>query len=199
MWSLGNKYDGDEQEYTYAERNTLEIVDNRLYIHKTLQINYTSYDLQQQQDVINPVTHLNVMLLFCEDREDIHPFWYAHIVKIFHVMVRHLWSTPQVEHTPSEPQHMDILWVRWFGLDANVQGGWSKKHLHGVSFIPWDKPGPFGFLDPARSLGGSISSLISLGAGQIPDSLYQLCVQRKIATKTGKVFMWTGKWTHHPH
>ena len=94
MRSLGNKYDGDKQEYTYTERNALEIVDNRLYIHKTLRINYTSYNLRRQQDIINPATRSDVMLLSCEDGEDVHPFWYACVVKIFHVFVRHLGSAP---------------------------------------------------------------------------------------------------------
>jgi hypothetical protein len=50
---------------------------------------------------------------------------------------------------------MDVLWVRWFGLDADAPGGWSKKCLHGISFIPWDEPGAaFGFLDPAQVIRG---------------------------------------------
>jgi hypothetical protein len=151
--SLGNEYDGDEQEYTHAERNVLQIVDNRLYIHKTLRINYTTYDLRRQRDVINPTSRPDVMVLSCEDGEDVHPFWYARVVKIFHVFVYHLGS-PQVEHTPTEPQRMDVLWVCWFGLDADVRGRWSKKCLHGVSFIPWDEPGAFGFLDPAQVIRG---------------------------------------------
>jgi hypothetical protein len=43
---LGKEYDGDEQEYTHAERNHVIIQDNRMYYHKTLGISYTSYDLQ---------------------------------------------------------------------------------------------------------------------------------------------------------
>jgi len=49
---------------------------------------------------------------------------------------------------------MDVLWVRWFGLDADARGRWSKKGLQGVSFIPWDDPAPFGFLDPAQVIRG---------------------------------------------
>jgi hypothetical protein len=146
---LGKEYDGDEQEYTHAERNKL-IIQERMYYHKTLGINYTSYDLQRQRDVVNPSSHPDVMVLSCEDGEDIHPFWYARVVKIFHVFVHHRGSDPLTEHAHTEPQRMDVLWVRWFGLDTDARGGWSKKRLHGVSFIPSDEPGAFGFLDPAQ-------------------------------------------------
>lgn len=126
-----------------------------MYYHKTLGINYTSYNLKRQKDVINS-SHPDVMVLSREDGEDIHPFWYARVVKIFHVFVYHRKSTSQTEHIPteSETQRMDVLWVRWFGLDTDARGGWSKKRLHGVSFIPWDEPGAFGFLDPSQVVRG---------------------------------------------
>jgi hypothetical protein len=153
---LGKEYDGDEQEYTHAERNDVLITDNRLYIHRTLGVNYTSYDLRRQKDVINPTSHPDVMVLSCEDGEGVHPFWYARVINIFHLFLYHRRSIPQTEHTPTgmEPQRMDVLRVRWFGLDADAQGGWSKKSLHGISFIPWDEPGAFGFLDPAQVIRG---------------------------------------------
>ena len=106
-------------------------------------------------DVINPASHLDIMVLSCKDGHDIHPFWYTCVVKIFHLIVCHRRrSAHKVEHTLTEPQCMDVLWVQWFGLDADASGGWAKKHLHGISFIPWDEPGAFGFLDPAQVIWG---------------------------------------------
>jgi hypothetical protein len=151
---LNKEYDGDEQVYTDAERNNIQIQDNRINFHRTLRVNYTSYDLRRLQDVINPTSHPDIMVLSCEDGEDAHPFWYARVVKIFHLIVCHGGPAPQAERTPTEPQRMDILWVRWFGLDTDALGGWSKKGLHGISFIPWDEPGAFGFLDPAHVIRG---------------------------------------------
>ena len=81
--------------------------DNHLYFPKTLQVNYMSYNLKCQQDVINPTSHPDIMVLSCEDREDKHPFWYAQVIKIFHVLVYHCGSASQIEHTPTEPQHME--------------------------------------------------------------------------------------------
>jgi len=117
-------------------------------------VNYTSYDLRRRQDVINPNSHPDVMVLSCEDGEGVHPFWYARVIKVFHLLVLHSGSSPQAEDIPMEPKRMDVLWVRWFGLNVDSQGGWSKKHLHGVSFIPWDEPAAFGFLDPAQVIRG---------------------------------------------
>jgi hypothetical protein len=157
MRLLGREYDGDEQDYTDKERNDILIQDNKIHIHRTLRVNYTSYDVRRQQDVINPSSHPDVMVLSCEDGEDIHPFWYARVIKIFHLLVC---RRPPAGDTPTEPephcqwQRMDVLWVRWFGLDTDARGGWSKKRLHGVSFIPWDEPGAFGFLDPAQVIRG---------------------------------------------
>jgi hypothetical protein len=151
---LGKEYDGDEQDYTHAERNNVQFLDNRMYFHRTMQLNYTSYDMRRQKDVINPASHPDIMVLSREDGEDVHPFWYARVVKIIHLFVYHRGAGPEVEHTSTEYQRMDVLWVRWFGLDADARGGWSKKRLHGISFIPWDEPGPFGFLDPAQVIRG---------------------------------------------
>ena len=36
MCLLSKEYDGNEQEYTYAERNDVQFQDNKLYYHKTL-------------------------------------------------------------------------------------------------------------------------------------------------------------------
>lgn len=151
---LSKEYDGDEQEYTNAERNNITIQDNRLYFHRTLRLHYTSYDMRRQQDIINPASSPDIMVLSCEDGEDVHPFWYARVVKIFHLLVHNRGMAPPMEHSPMEPQRMNVLWVRWFGLDTDARGGWSKKQLHGISFIPWDEPGPFGFLDPAQVIRG---------------------------------------------
>ncbi len=110
--------------------------------------------MRHQKDVIKPASRPDVMVLSYEDTKDIHPYWYVRVVKIFHVIVHHLRSAPQGEHTIMEPQCMDVLWVRWFGLDTKARGRGSKKRLQGISFIPWDKPGPFGFLDLAQVIRG---------------------------------------------
>ena len=69
----------DDTEFTPGQRNTLSFVKNRIYQHKVLCINYTTYDLQRAQDLLNPWMHADVMVLSHEDIENPHPYWYTWI------------------------------------------------------------------------------------------------------------------------
>ena len=44
--------DSDEA-FTDAQQWGLQILDDRLYPHKALQLNYTTYDMRREQDYIN--------------------------------------------------------------------------------------------------------------------------------------------------
>jgi hypothetical protein len=141
-------YDGDEIEYSEEDRDSVQFVGHRLYRHKTLCINYTTYDLRRQQDSINPRTHLEIMLLSHEelrDEIDTHPYWYARVVRIFHVDVVHVGP----KSTSSDKRQINFLWVRWFGRDISFKVGWTAKWLHHLGFLDASNPGAFGFLDHA--------------------------------------------------
>ncbi|PBK82029.1 hypothetical protein ARMGADRAFT_1090699 [Armillaria gallica] len=70
----------------------LIIVDNHLYSHQILRINYTIYDARRNQDFINPRTHSDIMALSpfmqadLDSDNDAHPYLYARVIGIFHVM-----------------------------------------------------------------------------------------------------------------
>jgi len=116
-------------------------------------INYTTYDIRQAQDSFNPRTHADVMVLSHEDedpRASHHPYWYAHIISIFHANIRHIGPASQ----SSDPQKMDFLWVRWFGHDMTHQAGWKALCLYRLGFLDHEDPGAFGFLDPAAVICG---------------------------------------------
>ncbi|EGO03291.1 hypothetical protein SERLA73DRAFT_45594, partial [Serpula lacrymans var. lacrymans S7.3] len=55
--------------------------------------------------------HANVIVLSSEEQEDgdlnPHPYWYAHIVNIFHVVIKHIGSNFQNSNT----QRIKVLWV----------------------------------------------------------------------------------------
>jgi hypothetical protein len=115
-------YDGDETDFTSAQRNTLTFVNNCLYRHKVLRVNYTSYDLCHNQISLNPRSHADVMVLSHED-ESGHPYWYACVVRVFH-------ATIQFKGLASHPAikaDMYFLWVRWFGRDLHHKCGWKAK------------------------------------------------------------------------
>jgi hypothetical protein len=145
---LGYKYDGDELDFTPADRRNILITNNTIYRHKVLRINYTTYDLRRAQDSLNPriLGHGDVMVLSSEN-EDPHPYWYARILGIYHANVRYIGSN----HTVSrEPQRMEFLFVRWFGRDPTPRSGWKAKRLIRLGFVPGNDETAFGFIDPAQ-------------------------------------------------
>jgi hypothetical protein len=144
---LEQDYDGDETEFTSAKRNTVVFSNNRLYRHKVLRVNYTTYDLRREQDSLNPRTHANVMVLSHEDDDSAHPYWYARIIGNFHATVH---FKGLASHPTIQPglYHIDFLWVRWYGRDLTHNSGWKAKRLHRLGFINSQDPGAFGFIDP---------------------------------------------------
>ncbi|KAG0691970.1 hypothetical protein DFH29DRAFT_818506 [Suillus ampliporus] len=42
---LGRNYDGDESSFSSAEHSRLTFINDRIYRHKVIHINYTTYDL----------------------------------------------------------------------------------------------------------------------------------------------------------
>ena len=92
------------------------------------------------------------MVLAGEDEDnvaDYHPYWYAHVLLIFHVKIWHV--GPQAKS--AESQHLNILFVRWFGHDLK-KGGWKTQRLHRLRFIEGNDGEAFGFIDPSRVIRG---------------------------------------------
>ncbi|KAG1868437.1 hypothetical protein F4604DRAFT_2020743 [Suillus subluteus] len=115
--------DSEERTFTAVQRNSLIILDNKIYKHKVLRVNYTTYDLRRAQDSLNPRTHADIMLPGNEESEPgelaPHPHWYARIISIFHVYARYL--GPDSDDWAS--RHVDFLWVCWFCRDSNHKSG----------------------------------------------------------------------------
>jgi hypothetical protein len=143
---LNQDYDGDERGFSDDDRNTVRILDNRLYSAKVLRVNYTTYDIRRGQDSLNPRTqHCDVMVRSREDDPDAHPYWYARILGIFH-------TRPAA--TNYSAQNMQFLWVRWFGIEPGHQSGLKVGRLPKIGFIPESDDQAFGFLDPSLVIRG---------------------------------------------
>lgn len=141
----GNSYEGDEETFSPAERRRVFITGNRIYFHKAMRVNYTTYDMRRDQDIINTSGLSNIMLLAHENEEtDKHPYWYCRVIHIFHVFVQV--KNDDLTFTP--PKRMDVLRVRWFGRNFDNLTGWKAKRLHQVGFIPQSEAGAFGFVNP---------------------------------------------------
>jgi hypothetical protein len=144
---IGQEYNGDEHQYSREQRASVVFMKNRLYRHKVLRINYTTYDMRRDQDSINPRTHPDIMMLSQEDDiegQSRHPYWYARVVGVFHTVVKYT----GVGSRTSEWQTVQFLWIRWFGQDPSYVGGFKAHRLHRIGFVDNNAPGAFGFLDP---------------------------------------------------
>ncbi|KAF7976211.1 hypothetical protein HWV62_7218 [Athelia sp. TMB] len=147
---LSHQYDGDEHEFSPEDRATIRISDNKIYSAKVFRVNYTTYDLQRDQDSMNPRTHCDVMVMSPETDDGAHPYWYARVLGVFHVKILH---TGPASECATE-QHMEVLWVRWFGVVPGHRHGFKVGQLPKIGFVPETEPAPFGFLDPALVVRG---------------------------------------------
>ena len=146
LLSRHGQLDDDTPDFTDRDRFAVFIVNDQLYEHQTLQVNYTTYDARRDQDTINPRTHADVMFLSRDNPSAVnaHPYLYAQVLKIFHLRILH--TGPSSRDTGV--QEFDVLWVRWFQRDVSYGAGWDCKRLHRLSFFPGRHPDAFGFVDP---------------------------------------------------
>lgn len=148
---LERKFDGDEDhQFSPEELNSVRIIGDHIYAVKVLRVNYTTYDMRRSQDSMNPRTHCDVMVHSPEDEPGSHPFWYARILGVFHAKVLHTGGKAWNRSV----QHMEFLWVRWFGIEPNYRYGFKAARLPKIGFIPENDINAFGFLDPSMVLWG---------------------------------------------
>ena len=80
-----------------------------------------------------------------------HPYWYARVIGVFHTMVR--FNSPRA--TACQMQHMEFLWVRWYGIDFDsdtLKSAFEAKRMYQVGFIDGDSDETFGFINPSDVL-----------------------------------------------
>jgi hypothetical protein len=129
---------------------TIAIVNDRLYIHYSVQFNYTTYDCRRDQDTVNPRRHADIMMLSSDTDTDPHPYIYARVIGVYHVNIRHFGP----KSTSNKVEHMDVLHVWWYHHDLTYRCGWNAKHLPRLQFLPQNNPNAFGFVDPCVVLRG---------------------------------------------
>lgn len=148
---LGRDFDGDDpQVFTDNERNSVWITNNQIYSAKTLSVNYTTYDIRRDRDTINPQNHRFVMVRSPEDGTDVHPYWYAQVLGVYHAFV----STTHCDARDQSVKRMEFLWVRWLGLEPKYRHGPRYSRLPMVGFVEGSDELAFGFLDPSLVIRG---------------------------------------------
>ncbi|OCB88193.1 hypothetical protein A7U60_g4712 [Sanghuangporus baumii] len=130
-------------DLTPGELGGLHIRHDKLYWHKVIQINYTTYDLRQKQDTCNPSTHPDVMML-APEVDALHLYMYARIVRLFHVKVAYNGPGRQLQ----DYKRMNVAWVRWFQYDSSSRFSLKEKRLPQIQFSHYSEPDAFGFIDP---------------------------------------------------
>lgn len=73
-----------------------------------------------------------------------HPYWYAKVLGIFHVDVRLLGCM--------ETEHVEFLWVHWFGRDLDHEGGFDTRRHHRIGLTDSEDLTSHGFLNPSDVL-----------------------------------------------
>ena len=91
-------------------------------------------------------------MLSHDDDSNRHPYWYAQIIGLFHVVVCHPSSI--------NPLKFNVVQVRWYGKDpdSRYKSGWRTRRLPRVGFVEYtedDSSSPaFGFVNPEHIIRG---------------------------------------------
>ncbi|PPQ74722.1 hypothetical protein CVT24_003918, partial [Panaeolus cyanescens] len=177
---LQRRFDGDEHDdFSDEDRNSVCIVNDKIYQVGTCRINFTTYDNRRDYDIINPKSHPDVMVLSQQDDKDVRPFWYARVLGVYHAKV----STTHPEAHSKSSERMHFLFVRWFGSEPSHKFGFRNATLPKIGFVE-DCPDydncAFGFLDPAQIIRGC--HLIPVFCGGTSNSLlpFECPVARQI-------------------
>ncbi|KAF8599346.1 hypothetical protein BDV93DRAFT_449512, partial [Ceratobasidium sp. AG-I] len=134
-------------DYHDQELDNLYIERDRMYSHNTIHINYTTYDILRQQEVLNPKTSKRFIMLpteYMHDSGASHPFLYAKVLGIYHA---------KVVYRGSSPRRMEFIHVRWLYYDYEQPGGGETYRLDRLGYeacrTDQDVLDLFDFVDPA--------------------------------------------------
>jgi len=132
----------------------VRIAGERIYRCKTIQINYTTYDIRRDRDTINIRLYPDIMVNSPERGPNAQPFWYARVIGIFHAIVS--LTHPGLEAMARSQCQMDFLWVRWFGMEpGRYCHGFRIGRLPKIGFVESTDEYAFTFLDPTQAIRGA--------------------------------------------
>ncbi|KAJ3521207.1 hypothetical protein NMY22_g12407 [Coprinellus aureogranulatus] len=126
--------------------------DDRIYSHKIMHLNYTTYDVRRDEDVIHLDTpQCNVMLLDADydsrcqfDISRSHPYLYAKIVGIFHADVQYH-GVEQGRMRSDAFQRLDFVLAHWY----SILGPRDEFALDRLALVPLHCDTAVTFIDPA--------------------------------------------------
>ena len=113
-----------------------------------MRVNFTTYDLQQGQDIIHIPFDKQDILVYNPEEQGPYPWAFARVLGIYHATV--------LTRAHPDPQTYQFLWVRWFKHDRSIPSFATTRQFDRVAFVPYDSDDeePFGFIDPATVIRG---------------------------------------------
>lgn len=144
----------DEYRFSDETRGGVQVENNTLYQHQTLRLNYMTYDLRREQDLVSLNGDRNVLTLSNETDDDGFPYWVGRVYGIFHANVRIVGS---VRNAVAPWWRINFLLVRWFGRVTDHMFGLRHKRLPLMAFMDTvgdvaERGAAFGFLSPDHLL-----------------------------------------------
>ena len=137
----------NQEAFTEAQRRSVIFDSQCLFRHATARFNFTTYDLQRDQDLINPRTAKNGILVYTTAPDSSgHPWLYARVLGIFHALA----VVPGMD----KPKRLEFLWVRWMERDEDWTSGAQALRLERVCYVDETSAHAFGFVDPAHVIRG---------------------------------------------
>lgn len=115
---------------------TVLIKNRRMFQHAVAKFNYTTYDLQRDQDVVQGGGDRRGVLVYQPEVAGPAPWCYAYVIGVYHV------DALLPNGTSSR---VEFLWVRWLVSDAST----GSNCLERVRFGTVDPSECFGIVDPA--------------------------------------------------
>jgi hypothetical protein len=146
----------------------------RISIHKTLRINYTTYDLQRRSDVINLRTRPDVMVASPENDHS-HPYQYGRLIDIFTVPI-HYKGAKQI--VGNRRQEVQVFWIRWFEQDPKYKDGFSHLRIPRLQFVEPDGVAKWhSFISPSMVLRATHIIPAFHGTSWIPNLVLRVLMQ----------------------
>lgn len=148
-----------------------------MFRHKLLYLNFTTYDVRQDQDVVNPSTdRRDIMFVRAPSPGDKaaedHRHIYGRVLGIYHANIMLSGSNENCDRW----DRFDFLWVRWF-RPIKAERTWTSKRLDVLTFPPLHEHDSLSFVDPGDILRAChITPRFSRGLAAPTEGL-SVCVQ----------------------
>ncbi|KAI0735278.1 hypothetical protein C8Q76DRAFT_791844 [Earliella scabrosa] len=137
----------EPEEFSEDQLNGIRIFEDRMYKHKYIRVNYTTYDMRREQDVVSPRNHADIMVP-APEWDAAYPYWYGRVIGIF--TVKASYHGPEATRQSRQWRNYPVLWVRWFTRDDTSSFGFQHRRQPCLSFVDATEPDndPFSFIDP---------------------------------------------------